>query len=150
MKPEHKTPYRITIIVLGLLTILILNIIELPEQQEKQNLPDNYVTRVIDGDTFVLATEERVRLICVDTPEIKEKGYEEATIFLESLILNKEVRLEIDISDKDRYNRLLRYVYVNDSGLEGEIFVNKEIVQEGYSDIFRYGVDVKRCGEIEV
>ena len=88
-----------------------------------------------------------MRLICVDAPEKGGKGYEEAKEFLESLVLNKEVRLEKDISDRDEYGRLLRYVYVSGEG--EEIFVNKEIVQQGYGSVFRYGDDTKRCGEIE-
>ncbi len=96
---------------------------------------------------------ESLRLICVDTPEKGGDGYEEATGYLESLVLDKEVRMEKDVSDKDKYGRLLRYVYVNssvssDEGYEDEIFVNKEIVQEGYGEVFEYGEDVKRCGEI--
>jgi|GEM_PF-927493 len=101
------------------------------------------VTRVIDGDTFELSNGEKVRMICIDTPEQGEEGYEEAKAYLESLVLNKIVRLEKDVSEKDKYNRLLRYVYTED------LFVNKELVEEGYAEVFRYGEDVKRCGEIE-
>ena len=63
------------------------------------------------------------------------------------MILNKEVRLEKDESEKDEYGRLLRYVYVNISGVE--FFVNKQLVQERYAKIFRYGNDTEKCGEIE-
>ncbi len=106
--------------------------------------PEHYlVSRVIDGDTLELSSGEKVRLICIDTPEQGEKGYEEATQYLEELTLNKIVRLEKDVSEVDKYDRLLRYVYV------GDTFVNKELVQEGYAEVFRYGEDTKRCGEIE-
>jgi len=103
----------------------------------------NKVTRVIDGDTFELETGEKVRLICIDTPETGNSGAEEAKEFLESLVLGKSVKLEKDVSETDQYGRLLRYVYVND------IFVNKEIVQKGYGTVFRYGNDTSRCDEIE-
>lgn len=101
------------------------------------------VTRVIDGDTLVLQNGEKVRLICVDTPERGEKGFKKAKEFLEQLVLNKKVLLEKDITNRDKYDRLLRYVYVND------IFVNKEIVKQGYGKVYRYEPDTKRCKEIE-
>jgi hypothetical protein len=106
--------------------------------------PDYYrVSRVIDGDTLQLQNEDIVRLICIDTPEKGEPGADEATQYLESLVLNKIVRLEKDVSEKDKYDRLLRYVYVDD------VFVNKQLVKEGHAEVFRYGEDTKRCGEIE-
>ena len=80
----------------------------------------NQVIRVIDGDTFELGSGEIIRLLCIDTPEVGEEGYEEATIFLENLILFEEPTLEADIQDKDKYNRSLRYAYLN------ETFINKE------------------------
>jgi len=104
------------------------------------------VAEVIDGDTFRLDSGEVVRLICVDTPEKGKAGYEEAKTFLEGLLLNNEIRLESDVDDKDSYGRLLRYVYV--TGVNGEVFVNKEIVSGGFGSVFRYGNDTARCGEI--
>ena len=93
-------------------------------------------------DVFEIYSGEKVRLICVDTPELGDTGSYEAKDFLEDLILDKEVRLEKDVSETDKYGRLLRYVWV------GEIFVNKEIVQQGYGEVFEYGDDVGLCGEI--
>ena len=107
----------------------------------------NKVSRVIDGDTFELEDGEKVRLICVDTPEKGEKGYEEAKEFLANLTLGKIVRLEKDVSENDVYGRLLRYVYINENGKE--VFVNRELVQKGYASVFRYGNDTKRCDDIE-
>jgi len=106
-------------------------------------ISDNQVIEVIDGDTFKLYNGEIVRLICIDTPEKGSKGYDEAKEFLSSLVLDKEVRLEEDLEDKDVYGRSLRYVYAE------EVFVNRELVQEGYASVFRYGNNTKRCGEIE-
>jgi endonuclease YncB( thermonuclease family) len=108
--------------------------------------PSNKVSRVIDGDTFELEGGEKVRLICIDTPETGENGYEEAKNFLIGLIENKTIILEKDVSDKDAYGRLLRYVYLNESG-EG-LFVNKEIVRAGFGEVWAYGNDTAKCGEI--
>ena len=109
--------------------------------------PVNKVTRIIDGDTFELGNGDKVRLICVNTPEKGEDGYEEAKDYLSSLILNKTVILEKDVSDTDQYNRLLRYVYVNEDNKE--IFINKELVKSGFAKVARYKPDVRRCDEIE-
>ncbi|MDP3026946.1 MAG: thermonuclease family protein [Nanoarchaeota archaeon] len=136
------------VLVSFLLFIFVKYALENPnEQEEEANVSSNYVLEVIDGDTFKLGNEEIVRLICVDAPEKGKQGYEEAKEFLSSLILNKEIRLEKDVSDKDEYGRALRYVYVNISGVE--FFVNQQLAQEGYASVFRYGNDTSKCGEIE-
>ena len=93
-----------------------------------------------------MSDDATIRLLCVDAPEKGKKGYDEAGEFLSEMILDKEVRLEKDITDADSYGRLLRYVYVNISGVE--LFVNKQLVQEGHAKVYRYGNDTARCGEI--
>tara|TARA_Y100000310_G_C20581556_1_gene763255 strand:+ start:173 stop:886 length:714 start_codon:yes stop_codon:yes gene_type:complete len=101
------------------------------------------VTRVIDGDTIEIEGGERVRLICMDTPERGEEGYIDASNYLQALILNKYVRLEKDKSDTDRYGRLLRYIYVDD------LFVNEKMVEEGFAKAYPYNPDVTLCPQIE-
>ena len=104
-------------------------------------------TRVIDGDTFVYESggkEVTVRLILVDTPDLgrDRSGHdpvaEEARDFLRNLILGKEVYLEKDVSDKDTYNRKLRYVY-----LENGDSVQGELVAEGLARVAPYEPDTK-------
>lgn len=96
---------------------------------------------MIDGDTIELAGGERVRLLCIDTPERGQPGYAEATEFLRGLIEGKRVRLEADPkhNDRDRFGRLLRYVWLF-TGWEAEgfssgddVLVNVEIVRRGHS-----------------
>jgi len=93
---------------------------------------------VVDGDTLKVelgGTIERVRLIGVDTPETvhPQKPVEyfgkEASEFTRRLTEGQLVRLERDPSnaDRDRYGRLLRYVYLEDGRL-----LNAEIIAEGY------------------
>jgi len=101
------------------------------------------VTRVIDGDTIEIEGGERVRLICMDTPERGEEGYIDAANYLQGLILNKEVRLEKDISETDKYGRLVKYIYV------GDLFVNEKMVEEGYAEAYPYNPDVTLCPQIE-
>ncbi len=101
------------------------------------------VIRVIDGDTIVLENGKTVRYIGIDAPELNlKKGKPEcygleAKKKNEELVLGKKVRLEKDVSETDKYGRLLRYVYVDD------IFVNEFLVREGYATILTYPPDVK-------
>jgi endonuclease YncB( thermonuclease family) len=73
------------------------------------------VTRVIDGDTIELGNGETVRLVGIDTPERGECGFDAATNKLASIVLDKRVRLTRSDEDRDRYDRLLRYVNVGDT-----------------------------------
>lgn len=106
---------------------------------------DGVVTHVVDGDTLdvrVGATEERVRLIGVDTPEsvAPERPVQcygaEASAYLASLIPEgTAVRLERDAVARDRFGRLLAYVY----RAEDDLLVNLALVEQGYADAVTYG-----------
>lgn len=87
------------------------------------------VTRVIDGDTFETETGEKVRLIGINAPEISDIFGKEAKQYLSYLIENKTVDLQTDniSNDRDRYQRLLRYVILDD------IDINKKMVSDGYA-----------------
>ena len=91
------------------------------------------VKRAVDGDTLLLANGERVRLIGVDTPETKhpqkpvERFGKEASLFTNKMVEGKQVRLEYDWQRRDKYNRLLAYVYLSDG-----TFLNAEIIKQGY------------------
>jgi len=91
------------------------------------------VKRVIDGDTILLANGERVRLIGVNTPETKhpqkpvERFGKEASLFTKRMVEGKEVRLEFDWQKRDKFGRLLAYVYLMDG-----TFLNAEIIKQGY------------------
>ena len=98
------------------------------------------VTRVIDGDTITIDTGQRVRYIGIDTPEVypKSEAYGmEAWQANRRLVEGKEVRLELDVSETDKYGRLLRYVYV------GDIFVNAELVRQGLAEAKAYPPDTR-------
>lgn len=102
------------------------------------------VSRVIDGDTIELASGDRVRYIGIDTPETVDPrelpgcfGHEAAAQNQE-LVENQLVRLEKDITDRDKYGRLLRYVYLADG-----TFVNLSLVEEGFAFNYTYPPDLK-------
>ena len=91
------------------------------------------VKRVIDGDTLLLTNGEKVRLIGVDTPETKhpqkpvQRFGQEAYLFTKRMVEGKEVRLDYDWQRRDKYGRLLAYVYLLDG-----TFLNAEIIKQGF------------------
>lgn len=105
------------------------------------------VTRVIDGDTIEIAGGERVRYIGIDTPETVSPRKpiqcfgKEASQRNTELVLGKNVRLVSDVRDRDQYGRLLRYVYVDD------LFINRELIAEGYARIETIPPDVAHAKE---
>jgi micrococcal nuclease len=148
LSDEQKRNRLILILLLVMFSITIPVYFLIGADKEKKDPASSSgrVSSVIDGDTFDLESGERVRLICVDAPEKGDKGYDESKKFLEFLILNKEVKLEKDVSETDKFERILRYVYLNNT--DKEIFVNKELFDGGYAKIMMVEPDIKRCGEI--
>jgi len=107
------------------------------------------VTAVVDGDTIsVLISgfyERRVRYIGIDAPEMRRDCFApEATAFNRQLVLGKDVALERDVSDTDRFGRLLRYVYLP----TGEM-VNELLVRGGYAVARSYPPDTKYKARFE-
>ncbi len=102
------------------------------------------VARVVDGDTIELETGEKVRYIGVNTPEtvspkkLVECYGKEASNKNKELVAGQKVRLIKDVSQTDRYGRLLRYVYLEDG-----TFINLKLVQEGYAYADTFPPDVK-------
>lgn len=110
----------------------------------EEKIPDQYlVTRVIDGDTIEIEGGQHVRYIGIDTPETVNPNTAvecygtEASIKNKELVEGKKVILEKDVSETDKYGRLLRYVWL------GELLVNDYLVKEGYANSSTYPPDVK-------
>ena len=119
---------------------------------------DLTVSRVIDGDTVVLSDGEKLRLIGVDTPEssgnpklirdVKKSGQSKeflkklgkiAKSKTEAIVQGKKVRIETDVQSRDRYGRLLGYLYLQDDGT----FVNAQMLKEGYAQVMSIPPNVK-------
>jgi micrococcal nuclease len=83
---------------------------------------------IIDGDTFRLGNGDTVRLIGIDAPEVSQPGGVLSREYLAYLILGKPITLERGSEDRDKYNRLLRFVYVND------LCINEEMIRQGYAE----------------
>ncbi len=96
------------------------------------------VDRVIDGDTFVATTLDRVRLADIDTPEVGEPGADEATDFLTGLILYEEVHLDIDdVDGTDRYGRWIAVAYVRHNATH-LLNVNEALLEEGLAEVWDF------------
>ena len=106
------------------------------------------VTKVVDGDTFEIENDITIRFIGIDTPETVDPRRpvgcfgKEASNETKSLILGKVVILQRDISNTDKYGRLLRYVFLPlDDGRI--LFVDDYLVREGFAKVYTYPPDVK-------
>jgi micrococcal nuclease len=99
------------------------------------------VTNVIDGDTIhvtINGTDYKVRYIGMNAPEDTTKKAPlgpEATERDKQLVAGKQVVLVKDVSETDKFGRLLRYVFVDN------VFVNYELVRDGYATAMRYPPD---------
>jgi len=101
------------------------------------------LVRVLDGDTIEVEIEGRtyrVRYIGIDAPERGQAFYAEAASANRRLVEGKPLRLVRDVSETDRYGRLLRYVFA------GEVFVNRALVEGGYAQAMTVPPDVSCAG----
>lgn len=123
-----------------------------PQARQQEEVPEYYsakgykVTRVVDGDTFIINMDgsvARIRLIGVDTPESVHPNKEveayglEASAFLKQLLDGQSVNLKYDQANaatnhRDKYKRLLAYAYRSSDGL----FINAEIIKQGYGHAY--------------
>ncbi len=113
------------------------------------------VTRVVDGDTIVVqinGAQEKIRLIGINTPETVDPRRpvecfgKEASAFTKSLLTNQQVRLESDPSqdNRDKYGRLLRYVFLTDGTL-----INEKIIAGGYGYEYTHHVPYRHQTEFK-
>ena len=141
-----KSESVVTNFFLGILIILSLVVFwqrpELFNTQENKleeiTVSENVLKseRIIDGDTFVLSDGRKVRLIGIDTPERGEYFFDEATARLDELISGRDLVLKKDVSETDRYGRILRHIYVND------VWVNKQMIEDGFAKLATFPPDV--------
>jgi micrococcal nuclease len=104
------------------------------------------VVRIVDGDTIHVRLGdrvERVRYIGVNTPEVhhptrgEEPGGRAAREVNRGLVEGQHVRLDVDVQSRDRYGRLLAYVWV------GDVMVNAELVRLGFAQVMTVPPNVR-------
>lgn len=156
--------FRKTLLLLGIIAVVSLAVWKIWQirefrgfgeirEKQKENFSYAKVKQVIDGDTIKLESGETVRYIGMDAPEVwelddKNKWYKvykcysgEAMRKNQELAEGKVVRLEKDISEKDKYDRLLRYVFACEEPFlekrgQGEFcnqFINLELAAGGFA-----------------
>ncbi len=132
---RYKRLLRRAILVLVVIVVVVgFRLVEKVGQES--SLTDRFVVvRVIDGDTIELQGGDKVRLLAIDTPEKGQRYYREATEFLSSLVLGKAVRIEYGDERRDRYGRLLGFVY------EDSMFVNRAILENGLGYLYLFKDD---------
>lgn len=132
---------------------------ETPEVVLGENAPEiesstkieTQVLRVVDGDTIEVQVNDKknsVRLIGIDTPESVDPRRpiecfgKEASLEAKRLLEGEKVFLEKDVSEVDKYGRLLRYVYlpISDGSL---LFVNDYLIRQGFGNVLTYPPDIK-------
>ncbi len=148
----------------ALISLVVLSFFILPlflgglggcgQSQEEANLITATVTRVVDGDTAYVNTggrSEKVRFIGVDAPEntreVEPYG-KEAAAYTTKQLLGKKVWLELDAQERDKYGRLLAYVWLappnNDSETEVRAkMLNARLLLEGYAQVMTVPPNVK-------
>lgn len=107
---------------------------------------DGLVVRVVDGDTIhvrIGGRVEKVRYIGVNTPELhhptrrEEPGGRQAHAANRRLVEGKRVRLDLDVQSRDRYGRMLAYVWI------GETMVNAELIRLGFAQVMTVPPNVR-------
>jgi micrococcal nuclease len=107
------------------------------------------VVAVLDGDTIVISGGQKVRYAGLNTPEthhpdkLPEYCGQEAFEANRRLVARQTVRLEFDAQRRDKYGRLLAYVYVN------SLFVNAELIRQGYAQVSTYKENQRYHEEFE-
>ncbi len=132
-------------------------------QQTRIDSDFHRVAYVYDGDTVKLDNGEHVRLIGIDAPEAHENEKllkdvrrrhidgqtqlamgRQAAKFARSVLAAQSVRLEFDVEQRDRYGRLLAYLYLPDG-----TFVNEKIIREGYAYPLTIPPNVRHADEFK-
>ena len=127
-----------------LITITLVCLLLFLVQQAGRAASWNMVKWVVDGDTVVLVDGQKMRYIGINAPELAHNDHgaepfgEVSKKFNALLVNRKKVRLEFDKERFDHYHRLLAYVF-----LENDIFVNAEILANGYAYLLRHRPNVK-------
>jgi micrococcal nuclease len=160
MKQEKKRKTSIIVVVICLLVLAVLIVWGYWQKTKSNNndvlkesisSPQNRqltITRVIDGDT-IMANEERIRLIGVDAEEMATEENQETSCraqaaknYLDDLLLNQTVTIEIGQDPEDDYGRTLAYIFLD------EELVNAKMISEGLGDVWLMAPNIEYSREL--
>jgi micrococcal nuclease len=128
------------------LPLVLLLLLLAPVSASGSRSLEGVVVKVVDGDTIhvrIAARLEKVRYIGVNTPEVhhprlaEQPGGREAWDVNRRMVADRPVRLELDVQERDRYGRLLAYVWV------GPTMINAELVGRGYAQVMTVPPNVR-------
>ena len=151
--PSDDDKGRLGVILIMIVAIVVSIVIFngfIPEGDDNTDpdvyIPDypagEFVDYVNDGDTFKTVEGDYIRLLGINTEETGMPHSSAAKHRLEQLLNSGEIRLEKDIEDLDVYGRQLRYVFA------GDVFVNLELVREGYAHVYVIPPNTKYWDEL--
>lgn len=129
-----------------LVVVILVLTLRLVEDIGQEKLPGErfLIIRVLDGDTVELVGGDKVRLLSIDTPEKGERFYTEATELLERASLGKTARLEYSTTRRDRYGRLLAFVYIDDT-----LFANRMIIDSGLGYLYLFDDQESNLAQVQ-
>ncbi|MCX6093684.1 MAG: thermonuclease family protein [Candidatus Bipolaricaulota bacterium] len=136
------------VLLLALLSLASALVPCLAQVDDPTQIPfEGRVYKIVDGDTVVLKGGETVRYLNIDTPEVGRPYADEATALNRKFVKFKNVRLELDVEERDVYGRLLAYVYVETK--QGWVMVNLELVRAGLARLLFIPPNGKYRGAFE-
>lgn len=131
LSKRSKKLIRYSLLFLFVIFLITIRFVEEIGIDKKPN--DRFIiSKVIDGDTVELRGGDKLRLLSIDTPEKGDLFYDEAKQFLSKLSLGRTAQIEYSNTRRDRYGRLLGYLYVD------SIFVNKMILDNGLGYLYLF------------
>lgn len=133
--PLYNVPVRRLLLTVSLLLVPACSAVDIEPAAEVPVGEQAVVVHVGDGDSLiaeVAGVEQRVRLIGINAPESDECFGSEATDRLEALVLDRQVTLVPDVENEDQYDRLLRYVYLEDTLINAELVIGGFAMARSY------------------
>ncbi|MDP2156119.1 MAG: thermonuclease family protein [Nitrospirota bacterium] len=121
-----------------------------PEAKKLDENKSVYIEKVVDGDSVeanIRGKKEQIRFIGIDAPELSQKPWgKRSRKFLEELISASgwQVRIEYDVEKRDKYDRILAYLWGRDHKL-----INEEMLSNGYAVLFTFPPNVKHVDRLK-
>ncbi len=120
-----------------------------PEGKKSDGTDSVYIERIVDGDSVeanIRGKKEQIRFIGIDAPELSQKPWgKRSRKFLEDMISASgwQLRIEYDVEKRDKYDRILAYLWSRDNKL-----INEEILSNGYAVLFTFPPNVRHVDRL--